>query len=220
METQPLVDPTIPLPEYSLKLEDIQFDDQGDLWLSVGTRPSQDMRVDSRVLCRASPIFRKMLQGEWIERKPEHGVWKVVLPDDDSESFALAMDMAHGLFQRIKPEIAPQDLYSLCVVTNKYDMTNVLRPMERSWVLPHASQVGAGDANWVLALGEMMFVAWELGRRTNLEGMAHRLIKDCDVNEFGALVDCDSVPLEELEPFALLPVLGEHHPLPVLIQMS
>jgi hypothetical protein len=76
----------------------LTFDEDGDLRLMVGTNPSQEMLADSHVLCRISPVFRKMLRGPFAERKPGQGNWNIKLPEDDSRSFSVLMDMAHGIF--------------------------------------------------------------------------------------------------------------------------
>jgi hypothetical protein len=120
--------PTKPGP--AQQREPLTFDQDGDLKLTVGTNPSQEMLVDSHVLCRTSPVFRKMLRGPFAERKPEQGNWNIKLPEDDNETFAVLMDLAHGLYMRVECTITTAKLYKLCVLSNKYDMISVLRPME------------------------------------------------------------------------------------------
>ncbi|KAK1634663.1 hypothetical protein BDP81DRAFT_395941 [Colletotrichum phormii] len=56
--------PQPPLPELVI------FDERGDLYLHVGT-PPVPLRVCSRSLARACPVFAKMLYGAWKESRPQ-----------------------------------------------------------------------------------------------------------------------------------------------------
>lgn len=191
--------------------ESLTFDKDGDLKLKVGTNPSQEMLVDSRVLCRVSPVFRKMLRGPFAERKPEQGNWMIKLPEDRNDTFAVLMDLAHGLYIRVKRTIAINDLYKLCVLTNKYDMVSVLRPMENHWYQSISGRMGILQCQTKYHR-EAMFILFELGYGADVSRMASALARSCPTDINGDFIDTNGVPLRNHEPFnmsGISNILGE-----------
>ena len=66
----------------------VVMDPDGDLILLVGCEtqsPEQEVLVCSRSMRRASPVWKKMLYGNFKEAKPAQGQWTVSLPDDEPE---------------------------------------------------------------------------------------------------------------------------------------
>ncbi|KAM0343308.1 hypothetical protein ACHAPU_008629 [Fusarium lateritium] len=190
--------PTKPDPTQQEK--SLTFDKYGDLKLTVGTNPLQEMLVDSHVLRRTSPIFCKMLCGPFVERKPEQGDWNIALPEDDSKAFALLMDMAHGLYVLAAAKLDIDKIYKLCILTNKYDMVLVLRPMERRWsksITLSNKPVHCQSESY----RKSMFILLELGYANYLKTMINGLIKNCPTDDHGDFVDKDNIPLKTLEPF-------------------
>lgn len=152
------------------------------------------MLADSHVLCRTSPVFRKMLRGPFAERKPGQGNWNIKLPEDDSGSFAVLMDMAHGLFCLAQEETTVDRLYGLCVLTDKYDMVSVLRPMQGRWF----KKIEASISSFALhnrLHRKMMFIAFELGYSVTLKGWILNLMQKCPTDMNGNFIDKNDVPL-------------------------
>ncbi|KAH6997736.1 hypothetical protein BKA56DRAFT_664403 [Ilyonectria sp. MPI-CAGE-AT-0026] len=147
----------------------IEFDPTGDLYLIVGPS-SQEMRVDSRALCRSSTVFRKMLSETFAEAKPKKGEWRVRLPEDDVHPFALLMDIVHSVYERATPKMAASHLYQLCILTNKYDMAQALRPMASKWLAPYSSPQMLREPKG-FSITNMMFIAWEMGHCVIFEAL-------------------------------------------------
>ncbi|KAF4971073.1 hypothetical protein FSARC_2021 [Fusarium sarcochroum] len=147
-----------------------------------------------------------MLRGQFAERKPEDGEWKVTLPEDKNTAFAVLMDMAHGLYLRTREIISYDELYDICVLTNKYDMACVLRPMASRWFRDLIKEVTKDHRTE--AYRKMMFVAWELGYKKDLENMVMTIARHYPVNKEGDLVDDDDKPLNTSQLFDLFPILG------------
>ncbi|KAF4998838.1 hypothetical protein FGRMN_2893 [Fusarium graminum] len=178
----------------------LTFDKYGDLKLTVGTNPSQEMLVDSHVLRRTSSIFCKMLCGPFVERKPEQGDWKIALPEDDNKAFALLMDMAHGLYVLTAGRLEIDKMYKLCILTNKYDMVSVLRPMEPRWskrITLKSKSIQCQSETY----RKSMFILLELGHANCLTAMIDGLIRGCPTDDRGDFVDENNIPLKKLEPF-------------------
>ncbi|KAG4284799.1 hypothetical protein FPRO04_05181 [Fusarium proliferatum] len=142
----------------------IVFDGSGDLWLTSGSvSSSKILHVDSNALCRASKVFRAMLRGHFSDSKPANDLhrWEVKLPENDPEAFVVLMDVVHANFDHAPLNLKPQELYNICVLTNKYDMTKTLRPMATAWYERLKSM--CQRSNKMQAYSKNLFVAWELG---------------------------------------------------------
>nr|CAF06009.1 related to nuclear pore protein [Neurospora crassa] len=144
----------------------INIDPEGDLLLDVGgdedsglSQP-QRLRVCSFALRRHSPVWKQMLFGPWKESKPanaESEVWIVELPDDPFRPMQIVLDIIHGRFSKIPRSLGLDELYKLVILTNKYDMTETLRPWCADW-----AHIARGDLSSADTL-KSLFIAWELG---------------------------------------------------------
>ncbi|KAF5515958.1 hypothetical protein CGCS363_v001722 [Colletotrichum siamense] len=110
-----------------------ELDELGDLTLRVGPEQST-FKVCSRTVARASPVFVRMLHGRFKESRPESSDWIVDLPDDDTESMQIMLNMMHARFDWVPQGISIQDLYEMLVLVDKYDALDVIRPWARGWV--------------------------------------------------------------------------------------
>ncbi|KAF5570767.1 hypothetical protein FPHYL_955 [Fusarium phyllophilum] len=165
----------------------IVFDDNGDLWLTVGSASSSKvLHVDSNALCRASKVFRAMLRGSFSDSKPANNLhrWEVRLPEDNPEAFVVLMDIVHANFDHAPLDLKPQELYNICVLTNKYDMTKTLRPMATAWYQRLKSMCQRSKK--MQAYSKNLFVAWELGCQGAVEEMLQDIAEKCHVDEFGS----------------------------------
>lgn len=147
IETPPVEVPPEPKPP-------ITFDPDGNLTLLVGPT-KQSFRVCSRTVSRSSPVFRKMLNGPWIESKPANAQdWIVELPEDDEEALALVLHIIHAQFDVIKPTLETSELFWVCVIVNKYDLVHALRPWARAW---------CEDLDTEYADDRLLWIGWVLG---------------------------------------------------------
>lgn len=111
------------------------FEEHGDLRLTVGEGSSaQDMIVDSRVLCRSSTVLRKMLGTGGEESRPESGEWHVQLPADSPEHFAIVMGALHLLHEKTPTQLSLPQLWSIAIISNKYDMAKALWSWSPQWI--------------------------------------------------------------------------------------
>lgn len=99
--------------------------------LTVGPDGGRDMKVDSNALSRMSPVFHRMLKGNFAEARPSQGEWRVKLPEDNPEDFAIIMDMIHCQYDLTPQTPTLNELYNILVITNKYDMARAVRPLAK-----------------------------------------------------------------------------------------
>ena len=169
----------------------VQIDADGDLCLKVGhnkclTNPTENSEehdheyaviyvVDSSTVSRSSPVWRKLLNGAFVESKrpdPDSGKeWMVELPDDDPKSMLIILNIIHGYFCEVPEggrETMPlHDLYRLTVLTDKYDLTLLLSPWAKTWVMHVNKRLDTSttedSALAFCCLEKCLWVSWELG---------------------------------------------------------
>ena len=227
-----------PHPQTKWEDSDItSFDRNGDLILlagggnpgpesgaeAAGAEPPAKFRVCSATLRRSSPVFDKMLYGGWKESKPQsvynldasqrHQEWVVALPDDDPAALEVALTIIHGMFDKVPTrEAMPIELlYHLLALTNKYDMTQIVRPWVNQWLdlarkLPAADK---GQPDFIIA---STFIAWEVGDEQLFARRCVTLCVQASINAEDNLVffgEVDSTAVDYLGP---MDMIGEFSP--------
>lgn len=168
--------------------EPIKFDPEGDLRLIVGSgSDAQEMLVDSRALCRSTPVFRKMLAGTFAEAKPASGDWVVKLPEDNPNGFVILMDMVHHLYERTPNKPSLQELYDLTVLTDKYDMTRILRSKARLW-FNCIAMARMAHFKTPFSMAKRLCICWEAGYKEQFSHLVKNVAKQVGVNEEGLLL--------------------------------
>lgn len=120
----------------------LELDKDGDLIFIVGEEVDNPkcFRVDAQAMARASPVFKTMLFGPFIEGKDQNkaGTWFVNLPVDEPDAFEIILRIIHAKFDHNifsytgkKPNLSLS--YHLCAQTEKYLMTSILLPFARKW---------------------------------------------------------------------------------------
>ncbi|KAJ5018025.1 hypothetical protein K4K57_006601 [Colletotrichum sp. SAR 10_99] len=178
------------------------FDPIGDLTLSVGEDGvAYEFVVCSRTLSRWSPVFRTMLFGGFAESRPAEAAWSVSLPEDLPSAMFLVLSIIHGCFEDVPTSLSQFELYQTLAVTEKYDMTKIVRPWAALWFKPY-KKISSIKGNEIL-----LWVSWELGYAENFRSLAKDLLLSSSVNDEGQLVGHDGVALSTyscLEPPGIL----------------
>ncbi|KAK2007157.1 hypothetical protein LZ32DRAFT_594269 [Colletotrichum eremochloae] len=181
------------------------FDARGDLTLKVGDRNKDKTRVYefvvcSRALARWSSVLCAMLFSGFAESRPgDKAPWIIEMPEDSVSPMFLVLSIIHGHFQHISEKLDQHDLYQLLVVTEKYDMTRILKPWASSWFRPYTL------SHTPLSKGKEinLWIAWELGHTETFQAYAKELVLKSRIDDEGRLLDSDGIALNTylfLEP--------------------
>ncbi|KAG5923331.1 hypothetical protein E4U42_004987 [Claviceps africana] len=163
------------------------LDQDGDLTLVVGPFPSKTMKVDSKVLCRNSSVFSKMLEGPFVESRTRFRPWEVKLPEDNPQALLIIMDIAHNQWVHAPVKPALNTLCHVLALSNKYDMGKALRPVSHAWLIQTRL-----EAYMTLKGREArLFVAFELGDADLFARIATRLAIECTVDGSGDILAID-----------------------------
>ncbi|OHW93483.1 nuclear pore protein [Colletotrichum incanum] len=177
------------------------FDPRGDMTLHVDqleTGGICQFVVCSRTLDRSSPVFRVMLFNGFAESKPEgESAWTVKLPEDGIYPVYLFLNIIHGHTMAVPDTLKPEELYQLLVLTEKYNMTHVLRPLASMWFQPYR------EAANVAGNGIFLCIAWALGHEETFRYLSLDLVLKSKIDDDGQLLDSNGIPLsahKHLEP--------------------
>lgn len=166
------------------------IDPDGDLFLHTAVPESEKpgtwlYRVCSAALRRQSPVWKTMLYGPWSESKPTNGDdWVVQLPEDHYEAMWIILNILHGKFEKVTG-LRTHLLYDIMILTNKYDMTSIIRPWCAEWRAIAWDSKKLTDKKVSTSpsgIVRSLYVAWELGDEElfalNLEDLAMRTRMD------------------------------------------
>lgn len=171
----------------------IEIDKDGDLTLVVGQTKCERgasgshihletvaYLICSRTLARSSPVMNAMLLGGFHESRQS----TISLPEDNPKAMKIILDMVHGNFDCVPHTcdgLCVEDLYQITVLTDKYAMTQKLRPWVRAWSIcvntwlhkPKTSRLTMGSFE------RLLWIVSEFGHRQFFEAgvdlMAHNL---------------------------------------------
>ncbi|KAL2071693.1 hypothetical protein VTL71DRAFT_12928 [Oculimacula yallundae] len=94
------------------------------------------MRVSSRKLMKASPVFKAMIKNSFMEGNTLRATGKVEvpLPDDDPVAFGLLMDIVHGTKGRTVPQMTTLFLTSVAILVDKYQLLKCVADISDEWI--------------------------------------------------------------------------------------
>lgn len=178
-----------------------RFDPYPDLTIIVGRQPWQELLVDSRAVCRASPVLRKRLSDVFILQNlltPRRGrvrsedMIREDFPDDDPAAFCTLMDIVHSRYDIVNliPNPDVEMLFKIVQLATKYEMIRILRPYSATWLTDLTTETRTtlkriDPAN----LKFILYVAWTLGEDELFLAVAERLAELCPVDEEGELLE-------------------------------
>lgn len=184
----------------------LNFDDQGDLRLEVGEQKARrSFIVCSKSLARVSNPFKAMLYGDFAESKSrkQDPNWTVELPEDNSEAFITILYIVHSQFGMVPDIVTRDQLYQITILTDKYDMTEMLRPWAPKWLsyAHSADNIYQGDE-------VLTWIAWELGDRSLFVEKVQWILNDCHLDGSSKLCCPDGKPLQDNVYIASTDILG------------
>lgn len=137
------------LSHYDAAMFDVVNDPKGDLVVRTGAKDDVGLvRVHKAVLMMASPVFRVMLGGPWVEGSKQYDEKNPLVLDDDRTGFIDFCMLIHHQ-SRDERAVPLSRAVGVAVLCNKYDCTKLLA-QNFSWPLleffgPHVEDVQLTD---------------------------------------------------------------------------
>ncbi|KAF8426725.1 hypothetical protein EV426DRAFT_560114 [Tirmania nivea] len=186
------------------KVASIEFDLEGDVLLILSS-PSgiARFRVNSNILCIASPVFRAMLgaksqfkeRASLSARTSTSEPLELSLPDDDPNALGVILRVIHLQHDWVPPSLDEKQLYAVAVICDKYDMRQSLEVWLTKWIStlvePPAAPI-SGD-KW-------LFIAHAFARKDLYSRLTKDLILECRVDKDGNLLMGNGNTLNEHIP--------------------
>ena len=120
----------------------IDFDPDGDVVIKVPRKTECDdepaeihMRVSSRHLSLASPVFKVLLNGKFQEACSfrDSGNVTISLPDDDPNVLETLFNIIHGRLRQVPPVYKRQWMCKLAVYVDKYELHEITSFFFKCW---------------------------------------------------------------------------------------
>jgi len=174
------------------KVASIEFDHEGDvLLILLSASGIARFRVNSNILCIASPVFRAMLganskfkeRAALSARTPTSEPLELSLPDDDPKALVVILRVIHLQYDWVPPSLDENQLYKIAVICDKYDMRQSLEVWLAKWISPLVDPPAkpiSGD-KW-------LFIAYAFGRQDLFSRLTKDLILQCRSDEDGNLL--------------------------------
>jgi hypothetical protein len=153
----------------------------GDLTLIVGPDgkpPVHRFRVSKSTLCLASPVWRAMLTGRFVEA----GQDEIPLIDDDFAALLIVLYIAHLKVHKVPKTLPMYQLVQVATVCDKYDTVAICRPYVSEWVKLFLSDNAAvvtnhGAEKFYLFHGneQWLWIAWVFGYQEEFARLANKL---------------------------------------------
>ncbi|KAL6715639.1 hypothetical protein ACLMJK_006600 [Lecanora helva] len=142
-------------------------DPTGDLLLlvgpSVGLNPSQNgsIRVSSKVLSLASPVFATMMSPKFAEgQNAGKNDWTISPPDDDPEAMSVICSVIH--FVDVASEVSFSILEKIATICDKYDFAKAIKGWSESALQPWKYTLGT-DRNEYDECVQLLGISYLLG---------------------------------------------------------
>lgn len=168
----------------SLAQDHVEIDPTGDLILQINSESTQHtLRVSSKALCLASPVFRTMLgsprflEGRAIQSASADSPFQLQLHDDDYESLLMIINTVHLRPRKIPPTLSVEAFYQLAVVCDKYDVAEIFLP----WVMIWAADLGKAPREH-LACPRWLVISWVFRLSKIFEAVTKEMIYDASLS--------------------------------------
>ncbi|KAK4494030.1 hypothetical protein PRZ48_015216 [Zasmidium cellare] len=109
---------------------------RGDVVLVCGSGGSTKLRVESRILALASPVFQAMFEQQNFREGRElaaNGLIEVPLPDDDPVPLTTVCQVLHMRLNVMDKHLDAREMVEIGVVADKYDFCAALSTATYYW---------------------------------------------------------------------------------------
>lgn len=161
------------------------IDPEGDMVLHLSSNPldpAQVVRVSSKVLTLASPVFKAMLgpnsnfQEAQALRDENNKSPVIHLQGDNLKALVMVLQVAHLSVPMMPRKMAIDEFYELAIVCDKYDMAKVLVPWANLWVCPEEYECDDADLRWLV-------IAWVFRLEMKFQDITRLLMLQTDLED-------------------------------------
>lgn len=175
-----------------MSLSTFRLDPRGDLTLRLGPDgATEDYIVCPRTLARTSPVFERMLYGNFAEgnssARGAASEWIVRLPEDKPVTMGRFLSIIHGNYDDSLRNLSLDEIYDLTITAHYYDAIQFLRPWVEVWI----SRIGAVVEKVNTPMLKVLWIAWELGAIALFQTASRYILLEFDAADFEDALSCD-----------------------------
>jgi len=169
-----------------LNLEIITIDAMYDLTLIVGTpehpKGQKAFRINKGSLRSVSPVWAKMLSGDWAESTKS----EIDFPDDSCDAFLIVLRIAHFQLSQLPESLSREELLDLAAFTDKYGLEGAVRVgLElKKWMGPYRKAWVQWPA--ITHLQDFAVVTSAFKLQQDYDYLINRLVMELQVDELNA----------------------------------
>lgn len=167
----------------SLPQDRVEIDPKGDLILHVSSETTAHfLRVSSKALCLASPVFRTILEsplfleGRALQSASTESPFQMQLHDDDYESLLIVVNTVHLKARKIPTTLSLGQFYQLAIVCDKYDVAEIFVPWVKVWTaILRKTPRGVACQRWLV-------ISWVFRMSKTFEAVTKEMIYDVSLS--------------------------------------
>ncbi|CAJ2500500.1 Uu.00g033530.m01.CDS01 [Anthostomella pinea] len=193
-------------PHPSRPIPTTTIDPEGDMFIHVGRNrclepnfskhrheDAMRLRIDGKLVGQASPSWLGML-AKSNENSDMHGQWEIHVPEDNAPAMLTIFNILYSKFDQppLGCDTDIDELYNITVLTEKYNLTHLLRPWAAQWVLSMEKYwlgrtFGAGESTYDLE--KLIWIFWVLGHQPLYSFMVLQVAAYSSLDKHGNLID-------------------------------
>ncbi|KAF4502244.1 hypothetical protein FAGAP_1529 [Fusarium agapanthi] len=167
--------------------------------------PNQiEFRVSAKHLCLASPVFRKMIQGEFQESKPNsEGLLEICASEWNAEALLIVLDVLHNHHYNVPKRLSEDTIAQIGLIVDYYDCLEAVQIFFDPWDTGIGGWMGYSFWSYRESLAEdfgddktlLLFIAWAFRSKTTFKGLTSSAI----LNTQGLIETHLPIPAQLLE---------------------
>lgn len=173
---------------------DLCFDH--DLTLNIKTDNGPTIcryRVAKPIMCIASPVWRAMLTGKFMEASVQNR--EIPFVDDDPEALLTVLRIAHHRTHEVTKVLELGQLVSIATVCDKYDTVAMCRPYIENWVRPFIAEQPESQPPYLRPGWEAwLWCAWVFGYEETFRQLVSKLQAEICTDEEGSCLAPTGLP--------------------------
>ncbi|KAE9992667.1 hypothetical protein Vi05172_g11935 [Venturia inaequalis] len=142
-------------------------------------------KVSKLIMCIASPVWRAMLGGRFMEGNVQNR--EIPLIDDDPEALLTVLRIAHHRTYEVPTGLTLLQLVNIATICDKYDTVAMCRPYIGIWVTPFIEIVEPSHQALYLSPGyeSWLWCAWVFGYQETFSKLVNKLRVEISTDKEG-----------------------------------
>jgi hypothetical protein len=145
------------------------------------------IRVSSKHMMLASPVFKAMLQrGNFKEGRElgTNGSVNVPLPDDNPEAFLVLLHIIHGRNRLVPRQVSMELMTRISILVDKYQMVEAVEVFSCSWIedLKMSLPTLYSTPEEQEAVHRWVGISWVFGKRVEFKAMTQLIERGSNAN--------------------------------------